>query len=86
MEQPPILNLKLVKTSDADSMLLNSDDIDNNSISSSNGWSFNKIILYLIVISSIDIYIGSSLIEWNEGKYCLRCIHGTLLLACTTIG
>ena len=53
-EQPPLLNVKMVKKSDVDSMTLTSDDIDNDIISNSNEWWFNNIMLYLIVVSSID--------------------------------
>ena len=44
----------MVEKSGVDTMPLTSDDIGNNSISSSNEWSFNKILLYFIVVSSID--------------------------------
>ena len=43
----------MIKKSDSDLMPLTSDDIDKDGISISNEWSFNKIMLYFIVVSSI---------------------------------
>ena len=50
-KQPPLLNVKMAKKSDGDAMHMTSDYIYNYIISSIIELSFNKIMLYLIVVS-----------------------------------